>query len=127
MRLGDLDTAYGPNRSLFDDTRDDTKAFDPEALARLDHLIAALKARGIYVAIELLSKRRFRGEDGVAVPGMLPAGGGPAAQFDPTISKLALESARALLGHVNPETGLALETIRCWPGSRWPARSLSST
>ena len=79
VRLGDLDTAYGPNRSLFDDTRDDTKAFDPEALARLDHLIAALKARGIYVALELQSKRRFRAEDGVAVPGLLPAGGGPAA------------------------------------------------
>ena len=60
------------------------------------------------MALELQSKRRFRSEDGVAVPGMLPAGGGPAAQFDPTIGKLALESARALLGHVNPETGLAL-------------------
>ena len=116
MRLGDLDTAYGPNRSLFDDTRDDTKAFDPEALARLDHLIAALKARGIYVAIELLSKRRFRSEDGVAVPGLLPAGGGPAAQFDPTIGKLTLESARALLAHVNPETGLALrdDPVLAW-------------
>ena len=116
VRLADLDTAYGPNRSLYDDTRDDTKAFDPEALARLDHLIAAFKARGIYVALELLSKRRFRSEDGVAVPGMLPAGGGPAAQFDPTIGKLALESARALLAHVNPETGLALrdDPVLAW-------------
>ena len=51
---------YGPNRSLFDDARDDTKEFDPVALERLDHLIAALKKRGIYVAIELQSKRRFR-------------------------------------------------------------------
>ena len=94
VRLGDLDMPNGPNRSLFDDTRDDTKAFDPEALARLDHLIAAFKARGIYVALELQGKRRFRGEDGVALAGMLPAGGGPAAQFDPTIGKLAIESAR---------------------------------
>ncbi len=88
----------------------------PSALARLDHLIAAFKARGIYVALELLSKRRFRGEDGVAVPGMLPAGGGPAAQFDPTIGKLTLESARALLAHVNPETGLALrdDPVLAW-------------
>src|SRR5262249_53083258 len=59
VRLGDLDMAIGPNRSLFDDTRDDTKELDPGALARLDHLIAALKSRGIYVAIELFSKRRF--------------------------------------------------------------------
>jgi hypothetical protein len=109
VRLGDLDSAYGPNRSLFDDTRDDTKAFDSEALARLDHLIAALKSRGIYVALELQGKRRFRTGDGVTAPGMLPPGGGPAALFDPTLSKLAIDSARALLGHVNPETGLALK------------------
>ena len=44
VRLGDLDTALGPNLSLFDDTRDDTKAFDPNSLAKLDHLIAAFKA-----------------------------------------------------------------------------------
>jgi hypothetical protein len=116
VRLVELDTAYGPNRSLFDDTRDDTKAFDPEALARLDHLIAALKARGVYVAVEFVGKRRFRSEDGVAVPGLLPPGGGPAAHFDPTISKLTLESARALFAHVNPETGLALrdDPVLAW-------------
>ena len=109
VRLGDLDSAHGPNRSLFDDTRDDTKEFDSVALARLDHLIAAFKSRGIYVAIELQSKRRFRAGDGVALPGMLPPGGGPAALFDPILNKLAIDSARALLGHVNPETGLALK------------------
>ena len=38
--------------------------FDPSALAHLDHLIAALKARGIYVAIELHSSRKFRADDG---------------------------------------------------------------
>ena len=116
VRLAELDMPLGPNRSLFDDTRDDTKAFDSEALARLDHLIAAFKARGIYVALELLSKRRFRGDDGVAVPGLLPAGGGPAAQFDPTIGKLTLQSAKALLAHVNPETGLALrdDPVLAW-------------
>ncbi len=108
VRLGDLDTALGPDRSLLDDSRDDTKELDPGALARLDHLIAALKKRGIYVALELVSKRRFRAEDGVAAPGLLPPGGGPAALFDPTIIKLELASARALLGHVNPETELSL-------------------
>ena len=116
VRLADLDMPNGPNRSLFDDTRDDTKAFDPEALARLDHLIAAFKARGIYVSLDLQGKRRFRSEDGVALPGMLPAGGGPAAQFDPTIRKAALQSARALFAHVNPETGLALrdDPVLAW-------------
>jgi hypothetical protein len=109
VRLGDLDTPIGPDRSLFDDTRDDTQQLDPVALARLDHLIAALKARGIYVAIELQSARRFRSEDGVAMPGALPAGGGPAALFDPVLTKLAIETGKALLRHVNPETKLALK------------------
>ena len=46
VRLGDLDAPLGPGLSLFDDGRDDTRALDPTALARLDHLIAALKAAG---------------------------------------------------------------------------------
>ena len=109
VRLGDLDAAYGPNRSLLDDAEDNTKEFDPVALERLDHLIAALKKRGIYVAIELASKRRFRVEDGVAVPGLLPSGGGPAWFFDPKMGQLALSTAKALLNHKNPETELALK------------------
>jgi hypothetical protein len=116
VRLGDLDTPFGPGRSLFDDTRDDTQEFDAEALARLDHLIAALKSRGIFVALELQSHRRFRAQDGVASAGLLPAGGGPGALFDPTIGKLALRSARSLLGRENPETGLALrdDPVLAW-------------
>ena len=109
VRLGDLDTPIGPDRSLFDDTRDDTKAFDHLALEKLDHLVAALKARGIHVALELQSNRRFRDQDGVALAGLLPAGGGPAALFDPTITKLGLQSARSLLSRVNSETNLALK------------------
>lgn len=109
VRLGDLDTPIGPDRSLFDDTRDDTKVFDPLAISKLDHLIAALKARGIHVALELQSSRRFRDQDGVSIAGLLPAGGGPAALFDPTITKLGLQSARSLLSRVNPETSLALK------------------
>ena len=107
VRFGELDAPLGPDRSLFDDTRDDTKKFDENALGRLDHLIAALKARGIYFALELQGARRFRSEDGVAMPGALPPGGGPPAVFDPTMTRLADESARALLAHVNPETRLS--------------------
>ena len=92
VRLGDLDTALGPNRSLFDDNRDDTKRFDTEALSRLDHLIAQLKKRGIYVALELQSSRRFRADDKVSNPGLLPPGGGPAAIIDPTLKELSLDA-----------------------------------
>jgi hypothetical protein len=108
VRLGDLDAPLGPGRSLFDDSRDDTRAFDPAALQRLDHLIAALRRKGIFLALELQSQRRFREEDGVVLSGLLPPGGGPAAIFDRHLRKLELDSARALLARVNPETGLAL-------------------
>ena len=43
---------------------------DAEALAKLDHLIAALKKRGIHVALELQSNRRFRDDDGVDLAGL---------------------------------------------------------
>lgn len=108
VRLSDLDEALGPARSLFDDSRDDTKAFDPVSLERLDHLIAALKKRGIYIALELQSARRFRSEDGVKDVGLLPLGGGPAATFDPRMHQLAIDAAIGLLNHVNKETGLPL-------------------
>lgn len=104
VRLGDLDAPLGPDRSLFDDTRDDTSALDPVALQRLDHLIAALKKRGIYTALELSGERRFRTEDGVPLPASLPPGGGPASIFDPKLAKLITQGDRELLAHVNKET-----------------------
>jgi hypothetical protein len=109
VRLAGLDAPLGPGVSLFDDARDDTKALDPVALARLDHLIAALKARGIYVAIELQGLRRFREGDGLEGSKTLPFGGGPATAFDPRIRDRAVAAARLLLGHVNPETKMALQ------------------
>lgn len=116
VRLSDLDTPLGPGVSLLDDARDDTKALDPEALDRLDHLIAALKARGLYIALELQGQRRYRSGDGIEEPRTLPPGGGPAAAFDPTIRLRAMELAGALLSHVNPATGLALrdDPVLAW-------------
>ena len=108
VRLSDLDIPLGPGRSLFDDSRDDTKALDVVALANLEHLIARLKSRGIAVAIELNGGRRFR-EGDVELARQLPLGGGPAAAFDPRVRELRLEAAKQLLGHVNPDTGLALK------------------
>jgi hypothetical protein len=116
VRLGDLDTSLGPQRSLFEDSRDDTKEFDPEALARLDHLIAALKARGIYVALEFQSVRKYRAGDGAADAELLPPGGGPAAFFDPALKERQLEAAAKLLSHYNPETKRALrdDPVLAW-------------
>ncbi|OJW16258.1 MAG: hypothetical protein BGO49_18900 [Planctomycetales bacterium 71-10] len=108
VRLGELDAPLGPDRSLIDDVRDDTREFDPVALERLDHLVAALQKRGIYVALELLGGRRFRSEDGVKSAGLLAPGGGPAAVVDPTIAQLNSDASAALLGRTNAETGRAL-------------------
>ena len=117
IRLAELDTPLGPARSLFDDSRDDTQALDLEAMARLDHLIAAASARGIYVAIELQGARRFRdGDTSVADGRKLPSGGGPAAAFDPQVRAAALAAANLLLNHKNPETG---RTLRDEPSLAW--------
>ncbi len=109
VRLGELDTPLGPDRSLFDDSRDDTKELDPIALGRFDHLIAALKSRGIYVALEFQAMRRFRFEDDVPTPELLGYGGGPGAIVDPKLHAALLKAAEQLLGHVNSETGIALK------------------
>ena len=116
VRLGDLDTPLGPDRSLFDDTRDDTKAFDPIALARLDHLIAALKARGIYVALELQSIRRFRADDGVAAPACCrPAAG--RRPFRPDHQQAGARGAPGPCSTTStPRPAWRSATTRCWPG-----------
>lgn len=117
VRLAELDTPLGPVRSLFDDTRDDTAALDADALARLDHLIAAAAARGIYVAIEFQGARRFRDGDATIPDGRkLPAGGGPAAAFDPKVRAAALLAIDQMLAHKNPETG---RLLRDEPSLAW--------
>lgn len=108
VRFDDLDAPLGVARSLLDDTADDTITLDPDALARFDHLVAALTQRGIFISICLNGARRVRDGDGVAGAAMLPAGGGPAVAFDPKFAHVIAQFADALLGHVNPETGRAL-------------------
>ena len=107
----------GPGHSLFDDTRDDTKAFDPEALARLDHLIAALKARGISVALELQAARRFRCGDGVAVARPAPpaAAGRPPRSTRPSASWPWRRPAPCSITST-PRPGWPSATTRPWPG-----------
>jgi hypothetical protein len=105
----ELDTCFGPGRSLLDDTADDSSTLDPDALARFDHTVAAFEKRGIFLALELASGRRFRSGDGVPEGASLPQGGGPATAFDSAVGDVLIRFARALLEHVNPETGRALK------------------
>jgi hypothetical protein len=118
VHLAELDAPYGPGRSLIDDTADDTSTLDPDARTRLDHLLAALKTRGIYVTLDLNAARLLRSEDRVPGGTALPPGGGPAAGFDPALAGVILKYAGNLLDHVNPETGLALkdEPALAWIG-----------
>ena len=106
--VGDIDAPLGPGGSLIDDYRDDTGTIDPVALTDFDHFVAALKERGIYLAIALQGQARFRSGDNVPSGHLLPAGGGAAAAFDPAIRERTRRLAEALFSHVNPETGLAL-------------------
>lgn len=85
-----------------------TRDLDPEALDRLDYLIAQCKRHGIYVNVNLLVSRPFNAADG------LPE---DIEQLDwkvrhtvgfsyAPIGKLQKEYARNLLTHRNPYTGM---------------------
>lgn len=89
------------------------RAGQPERLeaARLDALdywVASLKARGIYVYLDLLDYRTFREAEGVPGGTALGRGAKPYAVFSEAILERQREYARALLfEHRNPYTGLS--------------------
>lgn len=116
VRLNAIDAPIGPGLGLLDDSREDTRALDPIAITRFDGLVDALKSRGIYVALDLQSQRRYRSGDDLPGYGGLNRGGGPAAAFDPRLRDRTLEAARLLLGRVNPKTALALrdDPVLAW-------------
>ncbi|MCX8035857.1 MAG: carbohydrate binding domain-containing protein [Candidatus Sumerlaeia bacterium] len=95
---------HGLDRSLFPPKAKDTRRFDPDALDRLDYLIAELEKRGIYINLNLHVFRKFLPGDGVAEADWL----GYAKYcviFDERMIELQKEYARNLLGHRNPYTG----------------------
>ena len=89
---------------------DDTRRLDPTRLDELCCLLAQLKRRGIYVHVELLTRREFRKNDGVRDYDKLYADVGlsPALFFNPRLIELQKEFARQLLTHRNPYTQLRL-------------------
>jgi hypothetical protein len=84
--------------------RDDTRALDPDALARLDRFIFELKQRGIYSDLNLNVYRTYKPGDGVRDAQLLGIGKG-ATYFDERLIELQREYAKQLLTHVNPHTG----------------------
>lgn len=85
-----------------------TRDLDPEALDRLDYLIAQLKRNGIYVNLNLLVSRPFNAADGL--PKEIEQLGWKERHivgfFYKPCLELQKEYARKLLTHRNPYTGL---------------------
>ena len=71
----------------------------PERMEALDYWIARLKEKGIYVYLDLLSYRTFKGAE------QLGRGGKPAAVYNEDLIRSQVEYARLLLTHENPFTG----------------------
>lgn len=90
-------------RGLIDRTRSDSREFDPQQLDRLDFLIAELKARGIYVNLNLNVGRSYKTGDGVRDFDKIRWAKG-LTLFDPRLIELQKEYAEKLLKHYNPYT-----------------------
>jgi hypothetical protein len=101
VRFHHMEAEWG--RNIFVKGSNDTLSLDPEALDRLDFLIAELKARGIYSNLNLNVSRHFRPGDGVRDFRKLGSGKG-ATYFNPRLIELQQQYARQLLTHKNPYT-----------------------
>lgn len=85
----------------------DTRHFDPESMDRLDYLIYALKQKGIYSYLDMLTYRRFKAGDGVENSHLLVDGSRqPYAMYDRRMIELQKEFIRDIWNHYNPYTGL---------------------
>ena len=110
VRFHQMDADYStPN--IFQFTKGprlkDTQSLDPESLDRLDYLIHCLKQEGIYVYLDLLTYRTFRGGDGVAAVDKVGHSARPYSTFDPRLIELQKKFNEQLWTHVNPYTKLA--------------------
>ena len=102
VRFHFLDTTW----SLLAAKATDTRALDPDALARLDRFVFELKSRGIYADLNLNVYRTYQLGDGVRDCEWLGIGKG-ATYFDARLIELQREYARQLLTHTNALTGRA--------------------
>lgn len=108
VRLHNLDNELAPDSTLIDLTQNHTQSFNEENWDKLDYLVAALKKKGIYITLDVLTERRFKAGDGVVDFDELPGRSAKTVNyFDDRVIQLNKEFARALFEHVNPYTGLA--------------------
>lgn len=98
--------------NIFGTDAKSTGALDSDAMARIDTWIAALKAEGIYIWLDLHVGRHLGAEDRVAFGQELRdsrhKGDLRGYNFvNPDIAALMARTAQAYLSHVNPMTGLS--------------------
>ena len=106
IRLHGVDAWDQPD-SLIDYSANAPQLLRADRLDQLDRTIVEAGKRGIYVYLDLLTKRRFTTAEGVTEPERM-FGGKPAAMWDKRLIELQKEYATALLGHLNPYTGKRL-------------------
>lgn len=107
LRLHGID-AEDPAQSLIDYAAERKQLLRGDRLEQLDRTIAEARRRGIYIYLDLLTKRRFTTAEGVIEPERLHIGGKPAVMWNRRLIELQKEYAAALLGHRNPLTGQRL-------------------
>ncbi len=89
-------------------TTDGTAQLNEKRIDLLDYWIATLKARGIYVCLDLNDYRTFRVSEGAVIGEELGRGAKPYAVFDTTLINLQQQYARTfLVDHKNPYTELS--------------------
>lgn len=102
--------------NIFGDRADQTTELHAPSLARLDAWIAALKAEGVYVWLDLHVGRRLTEADGIADFAEMAAAAKDADKgvdlrgynyISESIAQAMEATQRAYLSHVNPLTGLA--------------------
>ncbi|HOI54018.1 MAG TPA: carbohydrate binding domain-containing protein [Phycisphaerae bacterium] len=84
----------------------DFSGLEPEALDRLDYLLAALKREGVYANINLHVSRDFSRTGAAVKPEELTEFGKIVCLFDPELIELQKRYARDVLGHRNAYTKL---------------------
>lgn len=102
LRLHFLDNQWG-GMSLVPKSNDVAKdGLETNALARLDAFVAAMKAEGIYVNLNLHVGRSYPGDEAKLTQNSKGIG-----NFMPGMIAALKDYSRLLLEHVNPHTGLA--------------------
>lgn len=109
--IGDEPCSWSSCRKapLLDYEKGTSRLFNPEGLDRFDYLISCLKAKGIYLHIDLIVARQFSEGDGLDYPGGVNSCMKRYPMYNARLIELQKEYARELLCHVNPYTGLALK------------------